>query len=223
MALLLIVLVLAVIGLPVCYFYYAPPSENYIQASNAEDFSKAWEMTGYNCSSFDYQIGSYKDNYELFPPGNYNANTLHKLISSADNKAESILAVRYWLNVIKQNPYLLAGDAKIILNKDVDAAQLSNNNYSTDTAISLVNEVWMKLSNAKLSIWRLGPINSYEIALFDDTMRISSDSSWRFFSDLKSIKITLDDGRTIWILGEGGDIVVKDNIYGLPTYNPEDG
>jgi hypothetical protein len=200
--------------------YHKSPGENYVQASSLDDFNKSWRMTGYSLSSFSYTARLYNQDYKHFPPDKYNVDSFHALVGSINNDAEAKLAIRYWLNLIKQNPYLLAGDAKVILDKDINATTLSTNDglYAADAAINLANELWAKLSNAKSITYSTAPKGSYELTLINDQLYIS-DRFWLLWSDLESVKIILDDDRVIWVLGGGGDIVVRDYIYNMPTYN----
>jgi len=126
-------------------------------------------------------------------------------IRDAKTNEEATEAAHVWLAEVRKDPNLLAGAAKYFLQRDVDKATLSTDGCATDKAVQLVTEIELTIGNAKSIVPDSAPATGYNSGVENGIVVGSSAAGIN--GDLKAIKITLSDGRVIWILARCGNIV----------------
>jgi hypothetical protein len=131
-------------------------------------------------------------------------------IKNATTNEEATAAAHAWLAEVRKDPNLLAGAAKYFLGRDVDKATLSTDGCATDAAVQLVTELELTMDQAKAIVPDTAPATGYNSGVDNGTVVGSSTTG--ISGDRKAIKITLPDGRVVWIMARCGNIVT----IGLP-------
>ena len=124
-------------------------------------------------------------------------------IYDAKTNEEAMDAAHDWLAEVRKDPGLLAGAAKLFLQKDVDPATLaSSEGCATKAAADLEIEIGMTISSSKVSAGE-APTSATNTGVQDGTVVGSSFAG--ISGDRTAIQVTLPDGRTIWILARCGN------------------
>lgn len=131
-------------------------------------------------------------------------------IKNATTPEEATNAAHVWLAEVRKDPNLLAGAAKYFLDQDVAKATLSSDNCATDAAVQLVTQVELTIGQAKSIVPENAPASGFNSGV--DNGVVVGATNAGINGDRKAIKITLSDGREIWIMSRCGNIVT----IGLP-------
>jgi len=125
-------------------------------------------------------------------------------IKNASTDAEAAAAAHVWLNEVRKDPSLLAGTAKYLLHRDVDAATLSTDGCATEAAVQLVTELELVISMGSV-VSVDAPANGFNSGV-DNGIVVGSATSG-INGDRSAVKITLPDGTVVWIMARCGNIV----------------
>jgi len=126
-------------------------------------------------------------------------------IKNAKTPAQAEEAAQVWLDQVKPDPNLLAAAISIILERDVDKSTLfDKDNWATEEAVQLVAEMRLALATASIMPDN-APTNGTNTGVSNNT--VVSARTAGVSGNRKSIRITLSDGRVIWVLARCGNVV----------------
>lgn len=126
-------------------------------------------------------------------------------IKTAKTPKEAAAAAKVWLDLVREDPNLLAGAAKYFLNQEVDKATLTDNDgCASDEAIDIAIALDLRIANAKSIIPEQAPSNGYNSGVNDGN--VIGDATPGIGGDRTAIKIILEDGTVIWIIARCGNI-----------------
>ena len=126
-------------------------------------------------------------------------------IKNATTPAEATAAAHDWLAEVRKDPNLVVGAAQYFLKRTVDKATLSTGACATDAAVQLLTEIELTIGQAKSIVPDTAPATGYNSGVENGNVVGSSVAG--ISGDRKAIKITLSDGRVIWIMARCGNIV----------------
>jgi hypothetical protein len=126
-------------------------------------------------------------------------------IKNAATPAEATDAAHAWLAEVRKDPNLLAGAAKYFIQRDVDKATLSTDACATDAAVQLVAELELAIGQAKAIVPDAAPANGTNTGV--DNGNVVGSPVAGITGDRKAIKVTLSNGREIWVMARCGNIV----------------
>ena len=164
------------------------------------------------------------DTWAIVPSDNTNNRWFFEGIASirdAKTNEEATAAAFDWQTKVRTDPKLLAGAAKVILQRDVDRNTLvDSKNCATEAAVDLDMEIGMQLASSKITPDDVDP-NAYNTGVQDGT--VIGDTSPGIGGDTSAVQVTLADGRVIWIMARCGNLATQ-GPPSLPpgvTDNPE--
>lgn len=126
-------------------------------------------------------------------------------IREADTPEKAREATYVWLDQTKQDPELLAGATKYLLNRDVDPKTLVDGDCASDEAEKLIAELELALGEAEITP-EDAPANAYNSGT-DADGNVVAASHAGITGDRKAVKVVLKDGSTIWIMARCGNPV----------------
>jgi len=142
-------------------------------------------------------------------------------IRDAKTNKEATAAAFDWQSKVRTDPKLLAGAAKLMLQRDVDRSTLSNSeNCATEAAVDLDLEIGTAIATSVITPDDVDP-NAFNTGVQDGT--VIGDTSGGIGGDLSAIQLKLSDGRIIWIMARCGNIATQGppSLPSGPTDNPE--
>ena len=128
-------------------------------------------------------------------------------IKDATTNEEATAAAYDWQEKVRTDPDLLAGAAKVFLQRDVDRNSLVNSEgCATEAAVDLDMEIGIALATAKVTPDDVDP-NAFNTGVQDGI--VIGDASGGIGGDLSAVQVTLSDGRVIWIMARCGNLATQ--------------
>jgi len=126
-------------------------------------------------------------------------------IKTAATPKQAANAARVWLDRVKTDEGLLAGAAKVILQREVDKTTLiAADGCATEAAVDLYAEIAMTVASAQSIVPESAPADGWNSGVNNDN--VIGDTGSGISGDRTAIKIVLPDGRVIWVLARCGNI-----------------
>ena len=145
-------------------------------------------------------------------------------IRDAQTPADAREAIQQeWLGIVAGDPETLSGVSKVILNADVNPADLvdASGACASDKAETLRAQL-----DTTLSLSDLTPDQAPEVGTnsgIDQNGSVVFAGHNGISGNRKAIKVSMPDGRTIWIMERCGNMVTEKPMPGLPTGPTDEG
>lgn len=130
-------------------------------------------------------------------------------IKTAKTKAEARAAANDWVELVKEHPETLRGAAAFILNKNVKAkALVDDEGCASDKADALATEIKVALAASTISAGQ-APTDGRNSGADPKTGEVYAYNFVGVSGDRKAIKIVLPGGRVVWVMARCGNPVIK--------------
>lgn len=127
-------------------------------------------------------------------------------IREADSPEKAREAAREWLNLVRQDPELLAGAGAYFTGRQVDPATLVEGKCASAAAETLVTEIELAIAEAKVTPDQ-APENGRNSGVSDGNVVASSHTG--ITGDRQAVRVELKDGTVIWIMARCGNPVIE--------------
>ena len=140
-------------------------------------------------------------------------------IKSATTSTQAAEAAQVWLNRVKTDPNLLVAAANVILKKEVDPTTLfDKDDWATPAAVQLVAEMQLALATARI-VPDNAPTDGINTGVSNGN--VVSARAAGISGNRKAIRITMPDGRVVWVLARCGNTVTRGHSHFPPGKTDE--